>query len=185
MDTRQQIIALADRLTRTQGPNGWSYADIAKGVGIRKASVHHHFPAKADLLRAVIDLHRRLAETFTDLPGDGAAVLRLFMRGYDAQFDGESLCACGSLTADLMVLPPAAQADAIAYVRGLTTWLEGVIERGQLEETISRAQTPEATAALILGALQGGLQRARALGDRGQLQTVIAFLETSLLESPC
>jgi len=27
----------------------FSYADLAKSVGVSKASIHHHFPAKEDL----------------------------------------------------------------------------------------------------------------------------------------
>ncbi len=34
--------------------NGFSYADIAEVVGIRKPSIHHHFPSKADLVRALV-----------------------------------------------------------------------------------------------------------------------------------
>jgi AcrR family transcriptional regulator len=35
------------------GYSGFSYADIAEVVGIRKASIHHHFPSKVDLVRTL------------------------------------------------------------------------------------------------------------------------------------
>ena len=31
-----------------------SYADLAEVVGIRKASIHHHFPTKTDLAIALL-----------------------------------------------------------------------------------------------------------------------------------
>ncbi len=46
------------------GYAAFSYADLSERVGIRKASIHHHFPTKEDLGTAVIDayLERFIAE---------------------------------------------------------------------------------------------------------------------------
>src|SRR3546814_4811414 len=41
---------------------GFSYADISSVVGIRKASIHHHFPSKSDLVRTVVAQYREEAE---------------------------------------------------------------------------------------------------------------------------
>lgn len=49
MDMREQILTSAQRLVQQRGFNGFSYADIADEVGIRKASLHHYFPTKTDL----------------------------------------------------------------------------------------------------------------------------------------
>ena len=43
--TAERIVHEARNLIMTRGYNGFSYADIAEAVGIRKASIHHHFPA--------------------------------------------------------------------------------------------------------------------------------------------
>ena len=53
--TSDQILASARNFIVTGGYNGFSYADIAGEVGIRKASIHHHFPSKTDLGIAVVD----------------------------------------------------------------------------------------------------------------------------------
>ncbi|MDP2026901.1 TetR/AcrR family transcriptional regulator [Sulfuriferula sp.] len=42
-------------MVQRRGFNDFSYADIANEVGIRKASLHHHFPTKTDLGLALID----------------------------------------------------------------------------------------------------------------------------------
>ena len=39
---------------RRHGYSAFSYADLAVAVGIRKASIHHHFPTKADLAAALV-----------------------------------------------------------------------------------------------------------------------------------
>src|ERR1051326_5309076 len=52
--TADRILDVAERLVQTRGFNGFSYADIAVEVGITKASLHYHFPTKADLGRALV-----------------------------------------------------------------------------------------------------------------------------------
>ena len=47
--TSQRILDIAERLVQTRGYNGFSYADIAQALKVTKASLHYHYPAKADL----------------------------------------------------------------------------------------------------------------------------------------
>ena len=55
MDTRTALLESAERTARQRGYDGFSYADLADDVGIRKASIHHHFPTKATLALALIE----------------------------------------------------------------------------------------------------------------------------------
>jgi len=52
--TRTKIIDAGEKLLLKNGFNGFSYADIALALGIKKSSIHYHFPSKADLGLAVI-----------------------------------------------------------------------------------------------------------------------------------
>ena len=45
-DTKTALLNSAERAARSKGFDGFSYADLAKEVGIRKASIHYHFPTK-------------------------------------------------------------------------------------------------------------------------------------------
>ena len=49
-DTRNKILDVADDLVQRVGLNAMSYKHISEAVGIRKASIHHHFPKKEDLV---------------------------------------------------------------------------------------------------------------------------------------
>ncbi|MCY0593104.1 TetR/AcrR family transcriptional regulator [Klebsiella pneumoniae] len=49
MSTYDKILRLTDTLIQQRGFLGFSYADLEKEIGIRKASIHHHFPGKTDL----------------------------------------------------------------------------------------------------------------------------------------
>ena len=46
--TADRILDIAERLVQTRGFNRFSYADIAAELGITTASVHYHFPARAN-----------------------------------------------------------------------------------------------------------------------------------------
>ena len=46
LDMRSTLIDVATGQVRRLGYSAFSYADLAAAVGIRKPSIHHHFPAK-------------------------------------------------------------------------------------------------------------------------------------------
>ena len=52
--TAGRILDVAERLVQLRGFNGFSYADVAAELGITKASLHYHFPGKAELGEALI-----------------------------------------------------------------------------------------------------------------------------------
>ena len=42
--TRERILDSAQALAQARGFNAFSYADIATELGVKKASIHYHFP---------------------------------------------------------------------------------------------------------------------------------------------
>ena len=55
---RDEILDAAQHLLQTKGCHGFSLRDLGEEVGLRSASLHHHFPAKADLITAVVRRYR-------------------------------------------------------------------------------------------------------------------------------
>lgn len=53
-DRRAEILDLATEAFVTHGYAGTSMADLARAVGIQKASLYHHFPSKQDLFVACV-----------------------------------------------------------------------------------------------------------------------------------
>src|SRR5579862_1588267 len=47
--TRDRILDIAQRLIQSRGYNAFSFDDLAEELDIRTASIHYHFPTKADL----------------------------------------------------------------------------------------------------------------------------------------
>ena len=44
--TAERVVDAAEGLVQQHGYNGFSYDDVAQLVGIKKPSIHHHFPKK-------------------------------------------------------------------------------------------------------------------------------------------
>ena len=88
MNTRDHLVDLGEAAMRQNGYGGFSYAHLAKLAGIRKASIHHHFPAKADLGLAVLDRYAdRLITALNDIKATsrtGAQALQACMTHNDA-----------------------------------------------------------------------------------------------------
>ena len=71
-DTRHTILQIAQELIQTRSYLGLSFQELADRVGIRKASLYHHFPSKEALGVAVMErtltLFDRWRARQTELP---------------------------------------------------------------------------------------------------------------------
>nr|WP_319384491.1 TetR/AcrR family transcriptional regulator [uncultured Roseibium sp.] len=127
-DTEERILDLAEALIRQNGYNGFSFRDLASGVGVKSSSVHYYFPTKADLGARVA---RRYTERFLDLLGDpeepvmSAEALILKLHGEFARSLGQDgqMCLCGILAAESSGLPEAVVSEAKAFFDRTVAWL--------------------------------------------------------------
>src|ERR1700753_934426 len=73
-ETRTRILDAAERLVQRRGFNGFSYADVAGELGVTKASLHYHFPGKAELGEALIARYAdRFATELERIDAEGLA----------------------------------------------------------------------------------------------------------------
>lgn len=170
-NTSDEILTSAQTLIMTGGYNGFSYADIASVVGIRKASIHHHFPTKADLVRVLVARYRRDAEKgmeaiARDIPHP-AELLQAYV-GYWTQCIGENsrpFCVCALLAGEAPTLPPEVTVEVRAYFRFLSAWLAGTLQRGVTEGVFTLTNSPEEEAEALMATVHGAMLSARAYGD--------------------
>src|SRR5215212_1986418 len=110
-DTSQRILDVAERLVQTRGFNGFSYADIADALKVTKASLHYHFPAKADLGKRLIERYERnflaALEQIDREARDGREKLRRYAGIYGDVVRANRMCLCGMLAAEFGTLPEA------------------------------------------------------------------------------
>src|SRR5258708_19548828 len=107
--TSQRILDIAERLVQTRGYNGFSYADIAEALHVTKASLHYHYPAKADLGKELIERYERnflnaLAHIDAE-SADARAKLRSYVAIYAGVLRADRMCLSGMLPAEYATLP--------------------------------------------------------------------------------
>jgi TetR/AcrR family transcriptional regulator, transcriptional repressor for nem operon len=167
----------ADRITETgrqlimrRGYNGFSYADIAEAIDIRKASVHHHFPAKTDLVIAVLNEWREAFEADVEaLQASGAdaiAQLRAYVGHWERCIgdDTAPFCVAGMLGAELPSLPEEVAQGVKAFFDSLTSWLEQVLESGVKNDLLKLDSSVHTAAATLMSVVYGAMLAARVYG---------------------
>jgi TetR/AcrR family transcriptional repressor of nem operon len=169
--TADDILACARSLIVSGGYNGFSYADIAEVVGVRKPSIHHHFPSKADLVTVLVTRYREAAEEALDDLERAVPVpldqLRAYIGYWKACIGDASapFCVCALLATELPMLPEEVASQVRAYFRFLSGWLARVLRRGTQGGSISLGGTPEAEAEAFMATVHGAMLSARAYGD--------------------
>jgi TetR/AcrR family transcriptional repressor of nem operon len=167
--TADRILDVAERLVQTRGFNSFSYADIAKELGITTASLHYHFRGKAELGQALID---RYAERFTgdlqqidrDTP-NALTKLETYADLYSGVLKGKRMCMCGILAAEYQTLPKAMRRSVLRFFDENQRWLADVLAQGQRERTLAFTGSTDEVAQAILSTLEGAMLVARPYGD--------------------
>jgi TetR/AcrR family transcriptional repressor of nem operon len=183
-DTAQRILDAAEELVQTRGFNAFSYADIAEPMGITKASLHYHFPSKAELGRALI---ARYAERFVgalnaiDERGLSAPQkLDAYARLYGDVFRAKRMCLCGMLAAEYQTLPNEVRSGIVSFFDENEAWVSAVLEQGSDEKTLSFEGPARETAQSLIGGLEGAMLVARPHGDVARFEAATGRLLSSL-----
>jgi TetR/AcrR family transcriptional regulator, transcriptional repressor for nem operon len=185
-NTRTQLVADATRLVRRRGYAGFSYADLAERVGIRKPSIHHYFPFKEDLGLEIVDVYTErfkvsLADIwaeFDSVSGRLSAYAKLYRDGLAA---GEG-CLCGVLASELSGLPPALKSAVERFFALNIEWLERVLLDGAKAPGKRRLAAARQRAQIILSAFQGAVFVALATSAPEAFDSAVSGL-LSILQS--
>lgn len=169
--TSDEILRCARSLIVEGGYNGFSYADIANVVGIRNASIHHHFPSKSDLVRALVAQYRQEAEAgVAELErqvSDPLGQLRAYAGYWEACIMDATapICVCALLASQIPVLPEDVAMEVRAHFRAVSAWLTSVLERGARQGSLRLAGPAKSEAEVFMAAVHGAMLSARAYGD--------------------
>jgi TetR/AcrR family transcriptional repressor of nem operon len=171
----------------SRGYNGFSYADIAEAVGIRKASIHHHFAGKNDLAVAVVEQSRAViraqVEQLAQAEPDAADQLRAYARYWERCIadDNAPFCVAAMLAAELPSLPADVAASVRAHFVELTEWLSQLLALGARQGSVTLAGLPDDEANAFMAAIYGAMLSARAFADPGTFVTVTETLLNRLV----
>jgi TetR/AcrR family transcriptional repressor of nem operon len=182
-DTRGTLIDAALGLVRRHGYAAFSYADLAAAVGIRKPSIHHHFPSKEDLGVALVTAYgERIADrlrVIEDEVADPIGRVRAYATLYREGLPAGQGCLCGVLASELGALPPRIQAGVRQFFAGNLRWLEKILGDG-LAPRRRTAGVARRDARTVLAALQGAMFVALSLGDPASFDQALEGLLAGL-----
>jgi TetR/AcrR family transcriptional repressor of nem operon len=178
------ILDVAERLAQTRGYNGFSYADIAAELGVTKASLHYHFPSKAELGRALIERYHGLFGAALDVidrrTKSPHEKLKQYVGLYDSVLSNERMCLCGMLAAEYATLPAPMQEGLTRFFDANESWLTAVLEEGLRSGAFSFKEAAKERARVLLGALEGAMLVARSYGNARRFQTAAASVLSDL-----
>ncbi len=183
MDTRTQILSIASDLLQRQTVNGFSLQDVADRVGIRKASLFHHYRNKEALVADVLDNSlkgfRKRIESMRSQPAQRQleAFLDIYQRHIGA---GSRLCSVSGVTGDWDHLGEASRRLALALLHEQSDWLARIAELGGHARSPEEAQ---AWAEQIMIRIQGAMLLSRVQSSPLPLERTIARLRTDWLKN--
>ena len=174
--TAGRILEAGRQLIMRRGYSGFSYADIADAIDIRKASIHHHFPTKADLAVAVLQQSQANFDADMSLLDASGADALVQMRAYIGYWerciadDSAPFCVAGMLGAELPALPDDVARAVRAHFDDLAAWLVRVLEAGVKDGVVQPGISVQTEAATFVSLVYGAMLAARAYGNAGMFK---------------
>jgi len=178
--TAAQILDTAEGLVQERGFNGFSYADVARELGVTKAALHYHFASKAELGDALIDRYAErffaALSTLDDGGSDALEKLRAYAQLYADVFRDDRMCLCGMLAADYATLPEPMRERVVRFFDDNEVWLTRVLEDGRKAGTIRFDGPARPVARTLIGGLEGAMLVARPYRDLKRFRDTAALL---------
>lgn len=176
-NTKEFILDVAQDLIQRLGVNGMSYQNISEKVGIKKASVHTHFPKKNDLLIALLERYSdrffRAVDSILASSDPPEVKLKSYCGLFEATLSSDlqdKACLCGMLGAELATLDDSTLEKVRGFYQTNEEKLTILLEVGRQERSFRFSGSIAAMASLIFSSLQGGLLVARVRGGVTQFQ---------------
>jgi TetR/AcrR family transcriptional regulator, transcriptional repressor for nem operon len=167
--TPQKILDSAERLLQVRGYNGFSYADIATALRVTKASLHYHFPSKADLGRRLMQRYTQnflTALAAIDASGaDAREKLQRYVSIYSDVLANNRMCLCGMLAAEYATLPKPIRLEVIRFFDANEAWLAGVLDEGRQAKAMHFPGSAIEAARVLIAGLEGAMMLARSYGE--------------------
>ncbi len=177
-ETATRILQTAKTLISDLGYSAFSYADISEAVHIRKASIHHHFPTKSNLVVAVLKVHRegllQGTQFLTQKIDDPLARLHAYVQHWEGciRDRSEPFCIAALLAAEMPGLPEEVRVEVQNHFVTLSEWIRQTLEEGVRKRTLKIQGTPEDEAQTFMATVHGAMLSARALGSSDVFQAV-------------
>jgi len=184
MDMKTKIFESAQKLIQQRGVNGFSYADIAKEVGVAKPSLHHHFATKTELVMRLMERYTDQLIEFLEQTAQTAANQEQALDGYftlyQHTFDDGRACMGGMVAAEILTLDPQISPLLSRFFRYQQEWLTELINKGIATGEFKAVNSADKQATMIIATLQGALLISRAAENNEFLDQSTQALKSSM-----
>jgi TetR/AcrR family transcriptional repressor of nem operon len=157
LSSKEAILAAARQKAQAHGYSGLNFRDLADEVGIKAASIYHHFPSKADLGAAVArrywedtaaELESMLAET-----SDPVRSLHQYPDIFRKSLEADNrMCLCSFMAAEYDDLPEAVKKEVQTFADVNVAWLSKVLSAAAVVDSRESEQRARAIFAAVAGA---------------------------------
>ena len=166
LSSKEAILAAARRTAQAHGYSGLNFRDLADEVGIKAASIYHHFPSKADLGAAVAKRYwedsAAVLEALWAESSDPVRCLRQYPDTFRKSLEnGNRICLCSFMSAEYDDLPEPVKKEVLAFADVNVAWLARVLSAA----TGMNAEESEQRARAIFAAVAGAQLMARSRSD--------------------
>ncbi len=165
-NSKEAILAAARQIAQSHGYSGLNFRDLANQVGIKAASIYHHFPSKAGLAAAVArryweDTGREL-EILLNEAADPISALRKYPKIFRRSLESDNrLCLCSFMSAEYDDLPDEVTAEVQTFANVNVAW----ISKALVAADMARPENSEVQARAIFAAIAGAQLMARSRSD--------------------
>jgi TetR/AcrR family transcriptional repressor of nem operon len=166
LSSRERILVAATKIAQAHGYGGLNFRDLAEDVGIKAASIYHHFASKADLGAAVARRYwEDSAATLDALLAESSDPIKC-LRHYPDTFrkaleSGNRICLCSFMAAETDDLPELVTKEVHTFADVNVAWLSKVLSAG----AVVSSEDSEKRARAIFAAVAGAQLIARSRSD--------------------
>ncbi|QYA13171.1 TetR/AcrR family transcriptional regulator [Rhizobium sp. AB2/73] len=173
-NSKEAILASAREIAQSHGYSGLNFRDLAAQVGIKAASIYHHFPSKAGLGAAVARRYwedtKSELDTLLDDSGDPISALREYPKIFRRSLESDNrLCLCSFMSAEYDDLPQEVTAEVQTFAEINVAW----ISKALVAAGAARPENSEAEARAIFAAVAGAQLMARSRSDISMFDALI------------
>jgi TetR/AcrR family transcriptional repressor of nem operon len=165
-NSRENILAAAKRVAQAHGYSGLNFRDLAEDVGIRAASIYHHFPSKAALGASVARRYWEDSAAALDAllaeSSDPVRCLRQYPDTFRQALESDNrMCLCSFMAAEYDDLPEAVKKEVQTFADVNVAWLSKVLSAA----AVVSSEESERRARAIFAAVAGAQLIARSRSD--------------------
>jgi TetR/AcrR family transcriptional repressor of nem operon len=165
-NSSDKILAAATKIAQAHGYGGLNIRNLAADVGIKAASIYHHFPSKADLAEAVAKRYWQdsaaVLEGLWTESSDPLHCLRQYPNTFRKSLESDNrMCLCSFMGAEFDDLPEPVKIEVQTFADVNVAWLSRVLSAA----SVVSSEDSEARARAIFAAVAGAQLMARSRSD--------------------